>query len=94
MATRPARPLDRPDLDVLVVGAGPTGLTLAGQMSAMGATIRAQTPQAAFDAGPPVPVRTAGFGAAAASAAILNRPRRPADSCNCSTRHCGERSDF
>jgi 2-polyprenyl-6-methoxyphenol hydroxylase-like FAD-dependent oxidoreductase len=40
MATRPRRPPDRPPLDVLVVGAGPTGLTLAGQLSSMGSAIR------------------------------------------------------
>jgi 2-polyprenyl-6-methoxyphenol hydroxylase-like FAD-dependent oxidoreductase len=31
---------ERSELDVLVVGAGPTGLTLAGQLQAMGSTVR------------------------------------------------------
>jgi 2-polyprenyl-6-methoxyphenol hydroxylase-like FAD-dependent oxidoreductase len=33
-------PANRDPLDVLVVGAGPTGLTLAAQLRAFGATVR------------------------------------------------------
>ena len=40
MATRSRPPRGRSLLDVLIVGAGPTGLTLAGQLSAMGSRIR------------------------------------------------------
>src|SRR5919204_1406648 len=36
----PRKPMTASELDVLVVGAGPTGLTLAGQLLAMGSTIR------------------------------------------------------